>query len=374
MPVYNEPDKKKWTKDKRHWYFRCTYEDINGNKKRYKSKMYFSRQDAEDEESLFLIKTKNHDSISNGTLFNEVFKEWLFYKKRKVKSSTYYEQKKIAEKHILSEFKNTKLFSIKESTLNQWYEKIEKSNYSTKHKNKIIGFFREILTYAKETYNFNSKIINLLHNIKDEKPIKDEIIDNYWTYDEFNTFIKYVDDEYYSLIFNFLYYTGLRVGEMIALNWHDLNFKNKTLTINKTLTNRLGNGSFMITSPKTKNSVRSIDLSDNIIELLKNHYNKEKKIYGFNKDMFIFGNVKHLSTTTLRKYLKYYIDKVQENNFKSITIHGFRHSHVSLLIYLGAEFRDVAERVGDTVSMVQNTYYHMYPEDKSKVIKLLNNL
>ena len=58
---------------------------------------------------------------------------------------------------------------------------------------------------------------------------------------------------------------------MIALNWHDIDFKSKTLLINKTLTNRLGNGSFMITSPKTKNSVRSIDLSDNIIELLKKH-------------------------------------------------------------------------------------------------------
>jgi len=374
MPVYNENDKKKWTKDKRHWYFRCTYEDINGNKKRYKSKMYLSKQDAEDAESKFMIKTKSHDLITNNVLFKEVFNEWLFYKKRKVKSSTYYEQKKIAEKHILIPFGNMKLFNIKESSINQWYERIEKSGYSIKHKNKIIGFFREILTYAKGTYNYNSKFVNLLHNIKNENPIDEVKIDNYWTYDEFKIFIKYVDDDYYNLIFNFLYFTGLRVGEMIALNWNDLSFENKTITINKTLTNRLGNGSYMITSPKTKNSVRTIDLTDNLINLLKKHYENEKYVYKFSEDLFIFGNHKHLAVTTLREHLKNYINLVKEENFKPITIHGFRHSHVSLLIYLGADFRDVAERLGDTISMVQNTYYHMYPEDKSKVIKLLNNL
>ena len=374
MPVYNETDKSKWTKDKRHWYFRCTYEDINGNKKRYKSKMYFSKSDAEDAESQFMIKTKNHELITNTISFKTVFDEWLFYKKRKVKSSTYYEQKKIATRHILIPFENTKLFNIKESSINQWYDKIEKSEYCIKHKNKIIGFFREILNYAKNTYNYNSKYINLLHNIKDENPIDDIKIDNYWTYEEFKTFIQYVNDDYYNLVFRFLYFTGCRVGEMIALNWNDLNFKNKTVTINKTLTNRLGNGTYIITSPKTKNSVRTIDLDDDLVELLKKHYKNEKQIYNFSNDLFIFGNFKHLAVTTLREHLKYYINLVKEENFKPITIHGFRHSHVSLLIYLGADFRDVAERLGDTISMVQNTYYHMYPEDKSKVIKLLNSL
>ena len=376
MPVYNEPDRKKWTKDKRHWYFRCTYEDIHGNKKRYKSKMYYSQDEAKDAESQFLIKVRNHDNTRQNISFKEVFDEWLFYKKRKVKSSTYYEQKKIAEKHILTDFKDMNLYSIKDNNINQWYEKIEQSDYCTKHKNKIIGFFREILVYARTTYNYNDKNINLLHNVKDENPIKDTKIDNYWTYDEFKEFIKNVDDEYYYLVFNFLYFTGCRVGEMIALTWNDIDFKNKTININKTLNNKIGNGSFIITSPKTKNSVRTIDLTDNLIMLLKKHYDNEKKIYGFKKNMFLFGNVRHLSITTLRNKLNDYIEitKTHNKEFKSITVHGFRHSHVSLLIHLGADFRDVANRLGDTITMVQNTYYHMYPEDKSKVIKLLNNL
>ena len=202
MPVYNETDKNKWTKDKRHWFFRCSYEDLMGNKRRYKSKMYHTKDDAKEAESEFLMLTKNYDDKPKGILFETVFNEWLYYKKRKVKSATYYEQKKIANKHILAYFGKMKLHSIKESNVNQWYEKIANMPYCIKHKNKIIGFFREILTYAKNTYDYNEKNIMLLHNVKDENPITDGKITNFWTYEEFKEFIKLVDDEYYFLIFN----------------------------------------------------------------------------------------------------------------------------------------------------------------------------
>ena len=61
-------------------------------------------------------------------------------------------------------------------------------------------------------------------------------------------------------------------------------------------------------------------------------------------------------------------------NVKRITIYGFRYFHASLLIDLGLDFKDVAERLGDTIEMVQNTYYHMFPEKKSKTVNALNNL
>lgn len=375
MPVYNEPDRKKWTKDKRHWFFRCSYEDINGNKKRYKSKMYFSQDEAKDAESEFLIKVRNHDNIKKDVLFKDVFNEWLFYKKRNVKTSTIYEIEKIAKKHILCDFENSYI-NISESSLNLWLEKIEASNYSIKHKNKIIGMFREMLIYAKTYYKVNDKLIAKLQSIKDERPILEKKIDNFWTFDEFKLFINVVDNEYDKLLFCFLYLTGCRIGEVMALNWHDIDFNKKTLKINKTLNLKVGNGSYIITSPKTKNSLREIDLSDNLVVKLRKHYENEKKIINFNENMFVFGNINHLSTTTLWRKLKHYTNTVKQSNknFKNITIHGFRHSHVSLLVHLGCDFRDIAERLGDTLTMVQNTYYHMYPDKKSKTVMLLNKL
>ena len=376
MPVYNEPDKTKWTKDKRHWYFRCSFVDINGNKKRYKSKMYHTQDAAKDAESEFLIKTRNHDTKKKDILFEEVFNEWLFYTKRKVKSSTYYDKKIIATKYILDSFKNKNIYKIKESDINLWLDNIEKYHFTIKYTNKIVRFFREIMTYAHKTYNTDMKIINLLHSIKDENPIQEEKLINYWTYNEWQTYIQYIDNELYFLLFNFLYFTGCRIGEVLALNWRDIDLKNKQVSINKTLNSKTGTGTYIITSPKTTNSVRKIDLTDKLVELLQKHYNNEHKIIGFKKDMFVFGNIRPLSETTIRrKFLDYLeIVKHENKNFKSITLHGFRHSHVSLLVYLGCDFRDIAERLGDTITMVQNTYYHMYPETKSKTIELLNKL
>lgn len=372
MPVYNEKDKTKWTKDKRHWYFRCSYEDINGDKKRYKSKMFLTQDDAKTAESEFLIKTKNHDSITKDVTFETVFNEWLYYKKRKVKTSTYYDQKTISSKYILEKFKNKKIHDIKESDINLWLEYIEKHRFTIKYTNKIIRFFKEIMVYANKTYNINQKTINLLHSVKDEAPIKKEKLTNFWTYTEWKTFIKNVDNEDWFTFYNFLYFTGCRIGEALALNWKDIDFKNKTVSINKTLNSKTGNGLYIITSPKTNNSVRKIDLSDNLATMLQDYYKKEKKIIGFKKEMFVFGNMKPYAETTIRRNFNKYQEKTKD--IKKITIHGFRHSHVSLLIDLGCDFRDVAERLGDTISMIQNTYYHMFPETKSKTIELLNKL
>lgn len=131
---------------------------------------------------------------------------------------------------------------------------------------------------------------------------------------------------------------------------------------------------YKITTPKTSNSVRIIDLDDKLISLLKKHYERERKVYGFNKNMFVFGNVHYISSTTFRRKLNNYIDITNKtNNIKSITPHGFRHSHASLLIDLGCDSCDVAERLGDTVEMIERTYYHMFPEKKNTV-NILNKL
>ncbi len=59
---------------------------------------------------------------------------------------------------------------------------------------------------------------------------------------------------------------------------------------------------------------------------------------------------------------------------KRITPHGFRHSHVSLLINLGCDSREVANRVGDTIQVIESTYYHMFPQKRNHTISVLNNI
>ncbi len=371
MSVYNEPDRKKWTKDKRHWFFRCTYEDTNGNKKRYKSKMFFTQDDAKEAEIDFIRKSKMGNFDENIMIFDDLYFEWLETKKKTIKTATYYQLKVNSQKNILTPLHNIKLKRFNKVVVYNWLNELENKNLSIRYKNKIIKRLKNILLYGKHNYNINPQTISLLQPIKNEAPIKNKTLSNYWTLQEFKQFINVVNNKLYYVLFNFLYYTGCRIGETTALNWHDVDFNKKQVSINKTLTTKTGTGKHLITSPKTHNSIRTIDLPNNLLNILKEHYNSEKATIDFNENWFIFGGMKYLPSTTISRHLNFYIKKA---NVKKITLHGFRHSHVSLLVYLGCDFRDVAERLGDTIEMVQNTYYHMFPEEKSKTVKLLNTL
>lgn len=380
MPVYQKKDKNgkilKNTKGN-SWYYKCYYTDIYGNRKQRLSKLYKLSKDAKEAERVFLEETSK--SINNTTIvsdknidFMQIYNEWLLYKKAKVKSTTFYSVVKRCEHHIIPFFEKYKLFAIRINTINTWKEQLLNLNITTEHKNTMIRTLKEILIYARDNYNFDFKIVNTLQLYRIETIITEEDAKiNFWTYEEFKNFIDVVDDKLYYIIFNFLYYTGVRTGEMIALTWEDIDFKNKRVRINKTFTSKVLDGVYKITTPKTNNSIRLVDIDESLLKILTDYKSEEKKVYNFNEKMFVFGNVKYIPPTTLRRYLNKYIKLA---NVKKITLHGFRHSHVSLLINLGCDSRDVAERIGDTIRIVEKTYYHMFPEKKKNTVNLLNNL
>lgn len=375
MAVYQRKDKNgKVIKDTKgnSWYYRCYFTDRYGNRKQTKSRLYPTKGIASDEEHEFLRSIKTTDTIDLNINFKYVCDEWLNFKRNKIKITTYYGVEKTTKKYIYKYFYNFKLHDIKIHNLQEWKNTLIKSNLSISRTNLIISYLKEILTYSNVYYDFDTKIANYLVKIRDDSPIKnDSLKDNYWTYEEYNHFITNVDDNYYSLIFKFLYYTGVRLGELRALNWNDIDFIKKTLSITKSMSKDSFQKGSIIVSPKTKNSIRTLDLSNNLINELLAYKEEQQKIYGFNNNWYVFGGFQYLGITTLRNKLNQYI-KIA--NVKKITIHGFRHSHVSLLIDIGCDFKDVAERIGDTIKMVQETYYHMFPQRKKIIIERLNNL
>lgn len=372
MPIYTEK-KEKWTKDGRRYYYKCQFTDRYGNRKQKKSKLFLKKDDAKAAERRFLESITMIDEVNYDVSFEQVYYEWIEYKKQAIKSTTYYSTLKKANKNILEELKGYKLKSIKENVLMSWRQQLIEKNISEGYQNTIIGYMQEILAYAVDNYDFDKKIANKLRKRKIEavQRKKKDSENNFWTYEEFQTFLKFVDDDLDKKMYIFLYYTGLRLGEMIALNWHDINFSKKTVSINKTFTNKLVDREWDIISPKTSNSIREIDLDDELISMLKEHKKAEEKIYGFNNDFFVFGNLTHIAPTTFTKHLNKFI---KEAGIKKITPHGFRHSHASLLIHLGCDSRDVADRLGDTVQVVESTYYHLFPDKKSATISKLNQL
>lgn len=381
MAVFQEKDKNNWTKDGRSWFYRCYYLDIYGNKKQMKSKKYKTKKETQEAERQFLERINTVGEETTSISFTKIYDEWIREKEIEVKSTTYYSIVNRSKYHILPFFDKFDINHIKVKNILNWREKIANTGISLGHQNTLIRTLREILMYAVENYDFNPKIVTKLKQYKIENVIdKTDAEYNYWTYDEFEAFIQNVDNDFYNLLFSFLYFTGLRSGEAIALTWNDIDFKRKTLRVNKSFSNKVVGGGYKIISPKTENSKRIIDLDDDLIDRLKQHKNEQEKIINFTNDFFVFGNVKYTPPTSLKNYLYKYIDKTNESlknehkKIKKITPHGFRHSHVSLLINLGCDSRDVAERIGDTIQTVEKVYYHMFPIKKKNTVTVLNNL
>ena len=280
MPVYREKNKKKWTKDGRSYYFRCYYTDMYGNRKQKESKLYKLSSEAKEAEREFLNSVEKKDITDTNISFESVFYEWLSIKERAVKCTTYYRLKQNLTKHILNFFSKYKLHSIKMDTINSWYSYLENANIGEKYQNSLIGYLKEVLTYAKDNYDFDIKIVSRIQKKRISKDVTkvNDALWNFWTDKEFDIFIKCVDDPFYYIIFNFLYYTGLRMGELIALTWNNVNLERKEIYIKDNFTNKVEGQVFAIVDPKSDNSIRIVDLDDDTVAMLSKHYEHEKKL------------------------------------------------------------------------------------------------
>lgn len=142
-------------------------------------------------------------------------------------------------------------------------------------------------------------------------------------------------------------HTGLRIGEVLALTPSDVDFKNKTISINKT---KLMNGE--LSSPKTLTSIRTIEISDFIAEMLFDYISSNKFIF-----KITYGTIL--------------------NNLKPLNIHShiFRHTHVALLIEQNVPIKVISERLGHSdIKTTLSIYTHVTENMKVNLRNNLNNL
>ena len=358
-----EKDKNK-TKDGRQYYFRVM---IDG--KSYKSKRYLTREEARKEEAAYILKNKNSSKIPFDVAADNYFK----YLESYCKYSTIYTYMKDYNKHILPYFAQKNIFSINILDYNKWYDSMAKRGLKPKYLNKINSLLKNIFQFAVQNYNLEYNPV--VKTFKESKAaIKGEKI-RYITKEEFNQFISVADDDMYELLYKFLFLTGARIGEVICLTWNDIDLENKYVSITKTLYKIHNNTP---TSNKTHTN-RRIYLNDSFVRELAAFKANKKKFKDFSNDWYVFGDVKTLSTTQIaRKKHEWFI----KSNVHEITIHEFRHSHVSCMVqeYLKHDtdstkfFIMMSQRLGHTIPVMQRTYLHLFPNTQDELVKMLNNL
>lgn len=185
---------------------------------------------------------------------------------------------------------------------------------------------------------------------------------DFWKKEEYDRFIDSIEvGTRYYVIFEVLFWTGCRVGEMLALTKSDIDLNRNRISISKTYyrTERRD----AITAPKTEQSVRTIDIPQFLTEEIKDYLDKH---YELPDNEWIFPIV----AETVQHKLKRQCEK---SGVKKIRVHDIRHSHVAYLINQGVQPLIIKERLGyRDIKITLNTYGHLYPNQQRQVADMLN--
>lgn len=355
MPAYQDKKTKKW-------FFQVN-KTIDGEYKQFRRSGFDRKGDALEAEREFLNSFNEFPDGLSKVSFKDLCYRFINKQKTKIKQTTAYKNKKRIEKHIINLIPDIKLNKIRNKDIIDWKNNLIKKDYSQSFTNTVIKDLKDIITFGTQLYNLPSKLILELDGIRKSSSTKKEIV--FFTKDEFDKFINVINNPIHSLLFKVLFFTGIRIGELQALTWED--YKDNSLNINKTLSNKSGTGTYELLSPKTQSSIRQVLIDPKLKNELDLYKESILKLKDFKKDMFIFGTYYPFSHSSISRWKNQYCNLAK---VKQIRLHDFRHSHASYLINLGADILLVSKRLGHKdISETLNTYSHLYPNKQEELLK-----
>ena len=351
MPAYKDEKTGKW-------FAKFYYTNWQGIKKQKWKRGFATKKEALGFERDFLEQQSTNPDMTFQNLY-EIYMEDMA---ARLKQSTLLTKKAVLQTHILPFFGSKPINEIKASDVRRWQAKLMSSpnNYSQTYLKKINTELNSIINYAKRFYDLNTNPCGKAGTIGKAKA---EEMD-YWTYDEYIAFREGVKDKPLSYIcIEVLYWTGMREGELLALSLADIDFDNKTISINRTYLRIEGKDVF--TSPKTRKSKRKIPIPDFLCQELSDYIQSR---YMLDADERLFPVTKsYLSHEMIRG--------CKNTGVKKIRIHDIRHSHASLLINQGCDALMLADRLGhEKVSTTLNTYSHLFPHKQQELVHSLESL
>ena len=185
--------------------------------------------------------------------------------------------------------------------------------------------------YAVRYYDLRDNPCRKAGNIGKSKA--DEM--DFWTKQEFKEFLPSMDSKPEArMAFLLLYWTGMRIGELLALTYEDIDLEKRCITINKSYQRLTGKD--MITPPKTPKSNRKISIPPFLVEELKEYCSM---LYGITANERIFRFTKSFMEHEM-------VLGIKETGVRRIRLHDLRHSHASLLVEMGFQPLAIAERLG----------------------------
>lgn len=259
---------------------------------------------------------------------------------------------------ILPYFGKTPVNEITASMIRKWQGEMMGKGFKPTYLKTINNQLSAIMNYAVNFYDLRSnpcrKAGSMGKSRAEERP--------YWTLEEFQKFLDAVMDKHDSWVaFQILFWTGIRLGELLALQVKDIDFKEGTITIDESLT-RL-DGEDLITAPKTESSVRVVTIHKELQEVLKEYI---AALYHARPSSRLFAG-------RTKSFFEHEMERgIRLSGVKKITVHCTRHSHASMLVQMGFSPVEIAKRLGHgKVTTTIETYCHQPMDAQVKIAERL---
>lgn len=325
------------------WLIQYRYTDWQGNRKKSTKRGFDTKREAEEWLRNFLM--------SQQADFNMYFEDFLklYYEdmSARIRENTLNTKKYIIDLKILPYFGKKSINSITPADIRKWQNELMSQGYSQTYLRTINNQLTAIFNYAVKYYDLKNNPCRKAGSMG--KNQADEM--NFWTKEEFSDFADAIMDKQDSYTaFITLFWTGMRIGELLALTPADINFEEKTISISKSY-QRIKRKD-VITPPKTPKSNRIITVPDFLLADIKDYMNS---MYGLKDTDRLFPLTKSFIEHEMQRGIK-------NSGVKRIRVHDIRHSHCALLFEMGIAPLEVADRLGhERVETTLNIYAHIYP-------------
>ena len=328
----------------------CVINGVQVRKSGYKTKL-------EAQEDLTKVTKEINSSLKLNELCNRYLEEHC---KLHCKESTYILYKGYIDNNLVS-LRNKKAKDISKRDIDLLILDYKRDGLSNKSINNIVGFLKSVFKYGIVNKWISE---NPASEIKKLPKIKKDI--RFLTTEEMREFVRIIKhyplSRYAPLLTDL--YTGMRISELLAIEWTDVDFKNSTITVNK----QYYKG--RLTSPKTYKSVRKITIPQEVINVLK-QLKQESKVVS--KIVFCGKEGGYLQQD---KFVANWFKKAMKELGKSdYNFHCLRHTYATYLLSNGVPLKFVQEQLGhSTAQTTLNIYNHIMPNVNKEAMQLLNNL
>ena len=370
--------------------------DLNGKPMIHRKTVHGTKKDAEVELAKFVTEVQNGLVIDGKSLkFSEFTEIWKRdYASKELAPSTYKRYCRMLETRLLPYFGHFYINKIKPTDIMKFYDLLEKDtqlvrkkgNNGSKTKKPLSGktileHHRLLRAMLHKAVYWQLIVANPAERVQPPKARKPKRR----SYDDEQTKILLEnlellpnEDTKYKVAIILTVFTGVRLGELMGLEWQDVDFKNGIISINRS-SQYLADMGVFTKVPKTESSIREIAIPEFIVSLLEEYklwYEEQKSIYSelwTNSDrLFVQADGKPMHPSTISKWFVKYVGQI---GLPVINFHGLRHTNASLLVAQNVDIAVVSARLGHAqISTTLDFYVHPLLSHNRKAGYALENL